>query len=261
MKKNKIITSLLVAGVLAVNSSTVFAATLPQNLNSLEQQISSKVTLKSDQASVDYTNFIKNDGGEQWVKLTLEGAKFNTNDPNKILKAITQNYDVKTTLLLGNDGKSIELGVFEPNAGIEYLDNWEITISSSVLTSDTDASIKIPVNYDMNTSTTPKVITSKKSVTVSELKNGFELPLTAIGGAVFNTDCIGNNVRISLMQTANIPVMAYTFCDINLTNASFFIKALNDIPESATEFTFRLEQERNAVLSPVPLIVKIPIVR
>ena len=112
MKKNKIITSLLIAGVLAVNSSTVFAATLPQNLNSLEQQISSKVTLKSDQASVDYTNFIKNGGGEQWVKLTLEGAKFNTNAPNKILKAITQNYDVKTSLLLGNDGKSIEFGVY-----------------------------------------------------------------------------------------------------------------------------------------------------
>lgn len=261
MKKHKIIKSLLLAGVIAINSSTVFAATLPQNVNLLEAQVSSEVTLKSDQQSVDYTNFLKNGGGEQWVKLTLDGAEFNTNDPYKILSAITQNYDIKTSLLVGNDGKSIELGVYEPNDGISYLPNWEITIDSSVLTSDTDASIKIPVNYDMNTQTTPKVVTSKESVTIDELKNGFELSLTATGGAVFNTDCLGNNVRLSLMQTANIPVNAYTFCDLDLTNVSFFIKALNDIPDSATEFTFRLEQGRNAVLSPVPLIVKIPIIR
>ncbi|CEO35084.1 hypothetical protein [Paraclostridium sordellii] len=262
MKRKRIIKSLLlVAGVLSISSTSVFADAIPQTPISLEQKTSSKVALKSDQKSVNYSNFIKNGGGEQWVNLTLDGAEFNTSNPNEILKAITQNYDVKTTLSVSNDGKSIELGVYEPNAGIEYLDNWEITIKSSVLTSDTDASVKIPVNYDINTSTTPKVITSKQSVTIDELKNGFELPLTAIGGAVFNTDCIGNNVRLSLMQTANIPVTAYTFCDLDLTNISFFVKALNDIPESATEFTFRLEQERNAVLSPVPLIVKIPIVR
>lgn len=261
MKTNKIINSLLLAGVIAVNSSTAFASTLPTNVNLVNEQSYSDVTLKSDQQSVDYTNFIKNGGGEQWVKLTLDGAKFNTNDPYEIKNAISQNYDITTSLLVGNDGKSIEFGVYEPNAGISYLPNWEITIDSSVLTSDTDATIKIPVNYDMNTSTTPKVITSKQSVTINELKNGFTLSLTSTGGAVFNTNCLGNNIRLSLMQTANIPVYALTYCDLDLTNVSFFIKALNDIPDSATEFTFRLEQERNAVLSSVPLIVKIPIVR
>ncbi|HBF2805429.1 TPA: hypothetical protein ACVT6Z_001397 [Clostridioides difficile] len=261
MKKHKIITSLLVTGVLVTNALPVFASTpiQTQNLTSIEQQASSNVFLKCDQSSINYTNFLKNGGGEQWVKLTLEGAQFNTKDPYEIKNAIKQNYDVQTTLTVGNDGKSIELGVYEPNAGIEYLPNWEITINSSVLTSNTDASVKIPVNYDMHTSDTPKVITSKNSVTLDELKNGFELDLDVIQGVQFNTDCLGNNVRLSLMNTANIPVMAITYCDLDTTHIGFIVKALNDIPSTATEFTFRIEG--NATTSQVPLLVKLPIVK
>ena len=264
MKIPKRLVSLsLTACMLSIGTSAVFADTVKSTSTplSLEQSTLSTVTLKSDKSSVNYTDFSKNGGGEQWVKLTLEGAKFNTNDPNEILKAIKQNYDVKTTLLVGNDGQSIEFGVYEPNAGIKYLESWDITIDSSVLTTNEDAKIKIPVNYDMNTATTPKIVTSKKSVTIDELKKGFELPLELTGGAVFNTDCLGNNVRLGLMKTANIPVMAATFCDISLNKASFLIQALNDIPDNVNEFTFRLEQKDNAVLSPVPLIVKVPIVR
>ncbi|AVD37204.1 hypothetical protein [Clostridioides difficile] len=261
MKKQKIITSLLITGVLATNTYPVFAsqAIQTQNLTSIEQRISSNVLLKCDQSSINYTNFFKNGGGEQWVKLTLEGAKFNTNDPYEIKNAIKQNYDVQTTIAVGTDGKSIEFGVYEPNAGIEYLPNWEININSSVLTSDTDATIKIPVNYDIHTSATPKIITSKKSITLDELKNGFELDLEGIQGAQFNTDCVGNNVRLSLMHTANIPVMAMTYCDLDTTHIGFIIKALNDIPSTATEFTFRIEG--NATTSQVPLLVKLPIVK
>ena len=80
--------------------------------------------------------------------MTLEGASFNTTDPYEIKNAISQNYDIQTSLLISLDRKTIEFGVYAPNANIEYLDNWEITIKSSVLRSDQDATIKIPVSHD-----------------------------------------------------------------------------------------------------------------
>lgn len=59
MKKQKIITSLLITGVLATNTYPVFAsqAIQTQNLTSIEQRISSNVLLKCDQSSINYTNF------------------------------------------------------------------------------------------------------------------------------------------------------------------------------------------------------------
>lgn len=175
---NKFMKSLLITGIVASNATAVLATT-PQNVRVLEQRVATSATLKAEQASVNYSNFLKNGGGELWVNLTLEGAKFNTNDPYKIKDAITQNYDIKTTLAVGNDGKSIEVGVYKPNAGIEYINNWEITIDSSVLTCDNDLTIKIPVLKDVPTVNTPKVITDRKSITVKELEEGFTINLKA----------------------------------------------------------------------------------
>ncbi|MDO4926591.1 MAG: hypothetical protein Q3980_13160 [Turicibacter sp.] len=55
--------------------------------------------------------------------MTLEGASFNTTDPYEIKNAISQNYDIQTSLLVSLDRKTIEFGVYAPNANIEYLDN------------------------------------------------------------------------------------------------------------------------------------------
>ena len=263
---NKFTKTLLITGVVAVSCSTVFAASpskgqvfAAQNSMSIERQISSQATLKSDQQSVDYSKFLENGGGELWVKLTLEGAEFNTKDPNKIKNAITQNYDIQTSLAVGNDGKSIEFGVYAPNASITYLENWEISINSSVLTSENNVKVSIPVNNDIELSKTPKVITNKTSVTVDELVNGFNITLEGINGAKFNTSCAANYVRQSIMQTSNIDVYAIPYCDLTQTKMTFNIRALNGVSIYRDTLEFRIEGM--ATNSQVPLIVKIPIQR
>ncbi len=263
----KIVKSLVLSSVMLASSTTSFAATIPQNsiaelqnTATLEKQLTSNVKLYSDQSSVKYSKFLENGGGELWVKLTLDGAKFNTNDPYKIKDAISQNYDIKTSLAVGNDGKSIEFGVYEPNANIEYIDNWEITIDSSVLTSDSNATVKIPVIHDTIYSSTPKVITDKTSVTVDELEKGFYITLETTNGAMFDTRCAGGFIRQSMMRTSNIDIYPLAYCDgLDSTKVKFFIKALNGVPYSKNELEFRIEG--NATNSTVPLIVKLPIIR
>lgn len=263
----KIVKSLVISSVVVASSTASFAASIPQNsitklqnTTTLERQLTSNVKLYSDQSSVKYSKFLENGGGELWVKLTLDGAKFNTNDPYKIKEAISQNYDIKTSLAVGNDGKSVEFGVYEPNANIEYLENWEITIDSSVLTSDSNATVKIPVIHDTIYSSTPKVITDKTSVTVEELEKGFDITLETTNGAMFDTRCAGGFIRQSMMRTSNIDIYPLAYCDgLNSTKVKFFIKALNRVPSSKNELEFRIEG--NATNSTVPLIVKLPIVR
>lgn len=257
MKKRNLITTLMITGILAVNSATAFAAEPVSGMPVMEQQASQEAVLKSDQQSVLYTNFTKNGGGEQWVKLTLEGALFNTGDPNEIKRAISQNYDIQTTVAVCNDGKSIELGVFAPNAGIKYLPDWDIRIDASVLTSDSDMSVRIPVIDDVDPYA-PNVITSKKSVSRNELEHGFDLDLQGVRGVQFNTSCLGNNVRLSIMNTANIPVMAITYCDYDSTHMSFQVQALNPIPLYTNVFTFKIQG--NAANAKEPITVSIPIV-
>ena len=263
----KIVKSLVVSSVIVASSTASFAATIPQdsitkleNTTTLVKQITSNVKLYSDQESVKYSKFIENGGGELWVKLTLDGAEFNTKDPYKIKNAISQNYDIKTSLAVGNDGKSIEFGVYEPNADIEYIENWEITIDSSVLTSDSNATVKIPVINDTMYSSTPKIITDKTSVTVEELENGFNITLEATNGALFNTRCSGGYLRQSMMRTSNIDIYPLAYCNgLYSTKVKFFIKALNGVPSSRDALEFRIEGD--ATNSTVPLIVKLPIVR
>lgn len=256
---NKFMKSLLITGIVASNATAVLATT-PQNVRVLEQRVATSATLKAEQASVNYSNFIKNGGGQLWVNLTLEGAQFNTNDPYKIKDAITQNYDIETTLAVGNDGKSIEVGVYKPNAGIEYINNWEITIDSSVLTCDNDVTIKIPVLKDMPTVNTPKVITDKQSITVKELEEGFILNIEGINGAYFNTGCLGGFIRKSIMRTSNIAVNPIPYCDgLNSTKVKLHIKSLNPVPYYRDVLEFRIEGE--ATNSPVPLLVSLPIIR
>ncbi|RDY28175.1 hypothetical protein CHL78_006190 [Romboutsia weinsteinii] len=263
---NKIVKSLLVAGVLVANSSSVFAATAPQNsvsmlqnTTSLENQITSNATLNSKQSHVKYSKFLENGGGELWIDLVLDGAKFNTGDPYEIKDAISQNYDIETSLAVGRDGKSIEFGVYEPNAGIEYIDNWVITIDSSVLTTDEDLTVKIPVVNDTGVSATPKVVTNKTSVKVEELEKGFDITLEGINGAKFNTACVGNYVRQSVMRTSNIDVYALPYCDVSQTKVKLNLRAMNGVSYMRDALEFRIEGD--ATNSPVPLIVKIPIVR
>lgn len=263
----KIVKSLVVSSVVLASSTASFAATMPQgslgalqNATSLERQITSNVTLTADQSSVKYSKFLENGGGELWVKLTLDGAKFNTNDPYKIKDSISQNYDIKTTLAVGNDGKSIELGVYQPNANIEYLENWDITIDSSVLTSDSDINVKIPVINDIVYTSTPKVKFDKTSITLDELKNGFDITLETTNGSMFNTRCSGGFIRQSIMRTSNIDVFPIAYCDgIDSTKVKLHIRALNDVPYYRDELVFRIEG--NASNSTVPLIVNLPIVR
>ena len=255
----KFMNSLLVTGLVVFNATTVFAA-IPQDVTAIEQRETTLATLKAEQESVNYSNFLKNGGGELWVNLTLEGAQFNTNDPYKIKDAITQNYDIETTLAVGNDGKSIEVGVYKPNAGIEYINNWEITIDSSVLTCDNDVTIKIPVLKDMPTVNTPKVITDKQSITAKELEEGFIINLEGINGAFFNTRCNGDFIRQSIIRTSNIAVYPLAYCDgLDSTQVKLYIKALNGVPADSTKLEFRLEGE--ATNSPVPLLVSLPIIR
>ena len=255
----KFMNSLLITGLVVFNATTVFAA-IPQDVTAIEQRESTLATLKAEQASVNYSNFLKNGGGEVWVNLTLEGAQFNTNDPYKIKDAITQNYDIQTTLAVGNDGKSIEVGVYKPNAGIEYINNWEITIDSSVLTCDNDVTVKVPVLKDIPTVNTPKVITDRKSITVKELEEGFTITLEGINGAYFNTGCLGGFIRKSIMRTSNIAVNPVPYCDgLNSNKVKLHIKSLNPVPSYRDVLEFRIEGE--ATNSPVPLLVSLPIIR
>ncbi len=263
----KIATSLVVSSIVLTSSTASFAATIPQsvigavkNTTSLERQITSNATLTADQSSVKYSKFLENGGGELWVKLTLNGAEFNTNDPYKIKESISQNYDIKTTLAVGNDGKSIEFGVYEPNANIEYLESWDITIDSSVLTSDSDVQVKIPVVNDIIYTSTPKVKVDKTSITLDELKNGFDITLETTNGAMFNTRCSGGFIRQSIMRTSNIDIFPIAYCDgIESTKVKLHIRALNGVPSYKDELVFRIEG--NASNSTVPLIVNLPIVR
>ena len=255
----KFMNSLLITGLVVFNATTVFAA-IPQDVTAIEQRESTLATLKAEQASVNYSNFLKNGGGELWVNLRLEGAQFNTNDPYKIKDAITQNYDIQTTLAVGNDGKSIEVGVYKPNAGIEYINNWEITVDSSVLTCDNDLTIKIPVLKDIPTVNTPKVTTDRQSITVKELEEGFILNLEGINGAYFNTGCLGGFIRKSIMRTSNIAVNPVPYCDgLNSNKVKLHIKSLNPVPSYRDVLEFRIEGE--ATNSPVPLLVSLPIIR
>lgn len=192
---NKFMKSLLITGIVASNATAVLATT-PQNVEALEQRVSALATLEADVDIVDYSKFLENGSGEVWVKLTLNGAQFNTKDPYEIKDAITQNYDIETSLTVGNNGKSIEFGVYAPNAGIEYISNWEIIIDSSVLTCDNDVTVKIPVRKDMATINTPKIVINTKSITVKELEEGVTLTLEGIDGAFFNTRCNGGYIHI-----------------------------------------------------------------
>ena len=218
----KIATSLVVSSIVLTSSTASFAATIPQsvigavkNTTSLERQITSNATLTADQSSVKYSKFLENGGGELWVKLTLNGAEFNTNDPYKIKESISQNYDIKTTLAVGND--------------IIY-------------------------------TSTPKVKVDKTSITLDELKNGFDITLETTNGAMFNTRCSGGFIRQSIMRTSNIDIFPIAYCDgIESTKVKLHIRALNGVPSYKDELVFRIEG--NASNSTVPLIVNLPIVR
>ena len=59
---NKFMKSLLITGIVASNATAVLATT-PQNVRVLEQRVATSATLKAEQASVNYSNFLKNGGG------------------------------------------------------------------------------------------------------------------------------------------------------------------------------------------------------
>ena len=254
----------LVAGLVVSNVSLSFADTLKTDVTLPNLEIGnvrevSNASIVSDKSSVNYSDFLKNGGGEQWVNLELKGAKITTKDPYKLAKAITQNYDVQTTLALPSHGTSFEFGVFAPNSGIEYIDNWEITIDSSVLDIDQDLTIKIPVVNDLGVAETPKIVASKTSVTKDELINGFDLTLETPANVRFNTSCTAYAPRVSIIKTANMDLEVLPYCNgISPNKIKFYIKAMNGVPSYIDTLEFRMEGD--ATNSNVPMMVKLDIV-
>ncbi|MGL5347697.1 MAG: leucine-rich repeat domain-containing protein [Peptostreptococcaceae bacterium] len=263
---NKRFFSLVIAAGLVVTNVPLSSANeIEGNVKSPTLEISNEqksgASLVSKQSSIKYSDFLKDGGGWQWVDLELKGAKITTKDPEVFDKAITQNYDVQTTFALPPHGTSFEFGVFAPNPGIEYIDNWEITIDSSVLDIDQDLTIKIPVENDIGTTVTPKIVANKKSVTKEELLNGFDLTLETINGAKFNTSCMAYGPRVSIIKTANLRALqVLPYCnDISSNRITFHIKAVNGIPSYSDTLEFRMEGDA-LINSKVPLMVKLDIV-
>ncbi|MGL5329535.1 MAG: hypothetical protein ACRDD7_09715 [Peptostreptococcaceae bacterium] len=112
---NKRFLSLMIAAGLVVSNVSLSSAnvvgkeekTPKSEVSSIAQK--SGASLVSKQSSVKYSDFLKDGGGWQWVDLELKGAKITTKDPYKLSGAITQNYDVQTTLVGTSDGTNFEL--------------------------------------------------------------------------------------------------------------------------------------------------------
>ncbi|MGL4847613.1 MAG: hypothetical protein ACRC28_01615 [Clostridium sp.] len=215
--------------------------------------------LKPNVTSVKYSDMVSGDGAVH-LKVNLpQGVKLTTTDPYKFSDALTQNYDISISEGVHYSKDYFIINVNWANSGIKYLGDWVINVDGSMFTDGKARKLNIEVNNNLFVGT-PKITTNvDKGVTVNQLKNGFDLEMN-LQNAEFNTVCFGNYIRLSMIKSSGLDIYPVAYCDsLGRTRVKMRVQAMNGVESWRTHFEFKIEGE--ATNSPVPITVRIPIIR
>ncbi|MGL4654898.1 MAG: hypothetical protein ACRCWM_03280 [Sarcina sp.] len=247
--------AMAIAGTTTVMPSQVAMA---QTITGMERQEALQ-DLRPDVTSVKYSDMVAGDGAV-YLKVQLpQGVKLTTTDPYKFSDALTQNYDVSISEGVHYSKDYFTINVNWANAGIEYLGDWVIKIDGSMFTDGNARELNIGVNNNLFVGT-PKITTNvDNGVTVNQLKYGFDLEMN-LQNAEFNTACFGNYIRLSMIKSSGLSIYPVAYCDsLGRTRVKMRVQAMNGVESWRTHFEFKIEGD--ATNSPVPITVRIPIIK
>lgn len=217
-------------------------------------------TVTPSNTTVTYSDLVKGDGAVN-IDFKLEGVKLTTNNPSKFSQNVTQNYDICLSASPAINGESFNINVNWSNPGVNYNGAWVIKIKGAMFTDGKDREFVISVINDLGQVGAPKITTNvDKGVTRQQLTQGFDLEME-ITGAKFNTVCLGNYIRVSMMQSCGIRGLnALPYCNALKPNkVKLRVQAPNGVESWRTHFEFKMEG--NAINSSTPITVRIPIIK
>ncbi|MGL4799528.1 MAG: hypothetical protein ACRCWY_09090 [Cellulosilyticaceae bacterium] len=243
MKKGTVLKSLILAGILAMNTVATFA--------------SSGAGATVQQSSIRYSELFS--PGWMWVDVNLQGTDFNTKDVYKISDAVSTNYDIVPQSLGTGDGdRHFEFGHYTINPNMDYIGDLEITIDGSVLTTGKDVTAKVKVINDVGA--TPKVTTDVTKISKKQLEQGVDITFQ-LENARFDTSCTAYRPRVSIIKNSNVYNMSVLpYCNaIRPNEIKFHIKAVNGVPFYVNELEIVFDSSSTNVN--VPTMVKIPLTK
>lgn len=259
MKKNirKFIAIGLVA--MSIGATTVNAAVI-QDVTSItaEQNVGMK-GITPNITTINYSDLVKGNGAVN-IKFDLNDVTLTTTSPYVFSDALTQNYDISISEGVHYSKTYFSINVNWANSGIEYNGDWVINIDGSVFSDGADRTITIKVVNDLAAVGTPKIATNvENGVTVQQLTQGFDLVMN-IENAKFNTTCFGNYIRLSMINTSGMSIYPVAYCDgLRPEQVKMRVQAMNGVESWRTHFEFTIQGD--ATNSPVPITVRIPIIR
>ncbi|MGL4738932.1 MAG: hypothetical protein ACRCW2_15875 [Cellulosilyticaceae bacterium] len=224
---------------------------------SVQQSIGTVIPSKT---MVTYSALVAGDGAVN-INFDLQGVKLTTSDPYKFSDNLTQNYDICISEGTSYTKDSFSINVNWSNPGVEYVGDWVININGSMFTDGQDRQIVIKVLNDLGQVGAPKIKTNvDQGVTRQQLTQGFDLEME-MTGAKFNTTCFGNYIRQSMMNSCGIRgLYPVAYCNALQPNkVKLRVQAPNGVESWRTHFEFKIEG--NATNSPVPITVRIPIIK
>lgn len=259
MKKN--IKGFIAVGLCAI--SIVGATVMSSQIASaapLNNQVSQGVVqdLKTQVSTLYYSDMVQ--GAVNFRVDLPKGVKLTTTNPYVFSDALTQNYDVSISEGVHYSKEYFTLNVNWANQGIKFLGDWVINLNGSVFTDGKDRQLVINIVNDLQQVGTPKITTNvEKGITVQQLNQGFDLVMN-IENAKFNTTCFGNYIRVSMINTSGLRIHPVAYCDsLKPNQVKMRVQAMNGVESWRTHFEFQIEG--NASNSPVPITVRIPIIR
>lgn len=217
-------------------------------------------TVTPSKTVVTYSDLVEGDGMVN-IDFDLKGVKLTTTNPSTFSKSVKQNYDICFSASPGYNGDKFNINVNWSNPGIMYNGDWVIDVKGDVFSDGKDRRFVIQVMNDLGQVGAPKITTNvDKGITRKQLTEGFDLEME-ITGAQFNTACLGNYIRVSMMQSSGIRGLnPMAYCNALKPNkVKFSVQAPNGVESWRTHFEFKLEG--NATNSSVPISVRIPIIK
>lgn len=258
---NKSIKKLVAVGLCAM--SILGTAIVPPKTASAAQTNSARTVvedLRAEVSSVRYSDMVKGEGAIHFSVYLPEGVKLTTTNPSTFSKAVTQNYDISISEGVSTKQDRFLINVNWANQGIQYLGNWVFNINGSVFSDGKARNLTIPVVNDLEPVGTPRIITNvDKGITRKQLIDGFDLVMN-IENATFNTVCLGNNIRVSMIKSSGLRINPVAYCNgLKPNQVKMRVQATNGVESWRTHFEFKIEG--NASSSPIPITVRIPIIK